>query len=197
MSRGWEGSLETTLVERACQGDVDAFEELVKGRADRVVRLAMAIVADETEARDVAQEAFIAAWRRLAELRDPERFDAWLTRIVVNQARMALRAGRRRRIREIPAAEMASLARNGQVAPPDRPTKPIEGDVGRLAEALDTLDPDRRAILAMHHIEGLSVADIATTLEIPLGTVKSRLFTARQALERALTEPADEPRVGR
>ena len=57
---------------------------------------------------------------------------------------------------------------------------------GRLAEALEALDPDRRAILAMHHLEGRSVADIAATLEIPLGTVKSRLFTARQALADAL-----------
>ena len=189
--------MDTTLVARACHGDVEAFEELVRGRADRVVRLAMAIVADETDARDVAQEAFIAAWRRLSGLRDPDRFDAWLTRIVVNQARMALRTRRRRRIREIPAAEMAGHAGDGQPARPDRSANPIDGDAGRLAEALDTLDPDRRAILAMHHLEGLSVADIATTLEVPVGTVKSRLFTARQALERALAEPADDPRGGR
>jgi RNA polymerase sigma-70 factor (ECF subfamily) len=184
--------LETSLVARARAGDADAFEELVRDRADRVVRLAMAIVADETEARDVAQEAFIAAWRQLKELRDAERFDEWLTRIVVNQARMALRARRRRRIREIPAPEVASLAGDGHLAPPDRSAAPLQGDAGRLVEALDRLDPDRRAILAMHHLEGRSVAEIAATLEIPIGTVKSRLFTARQALERALTAKRDD-----
>jgi RNA polymerase sigma-70 factor (ECF subfamily) len=142
----------------------------------------MAIVADETEARDVAQEAFITAWRQLADLRDADRFEAWLTRIVVNKARMALRSRRRRRVREIPAAEMPELVGEG------RTTATPDGDAGRLAGALDALDPDRRAILALHHLEGWSVAEIAANLEIPVGTAKSRLFAARQALERALAE---------
>jgi RNA polymerase sigma-70 factor, ECF subfamily len=174
--------LEPTLVARACAGDADAFEQLVRERTDRVVRLAMAIVADETEARDVAQEAFITAWRQLSDLRDPDRFEAWLTRIVVNKARMALRSRRRRRVREIPAAEMTTTAAEGRTI--ERP----DGDAGRLADALGALDPDRRAILALHHLEGWSVAEIADTLEIPVGTAKSRLFAARQALERALAE---------
>jgi RNA polymerase sigma-70 factor (ECF subfamily) len=174
--------LEPSLVARACAGDIDAFEQLVRERTDRVVRLAMAIVADETEARDVAQEAFITAWRQLADLRDPDRFEAWLTRIVVNKARMALRSRRRRRVREIPAAELTTTVAEGRTA--DRP----DGDTGRLAGALGALDPDRRAILALHHFEGWSVAEIAATLEIPMGTAKSRLFAARQALARALAE---------
>lgn len=181
MSREVGGTLEPSLVARARAGDVDAFEQLVRERADRVVRLAMAIVADETEARDVAQEAFITAWRQLGDLRDADRFEAWLTRIVVNKARMALRSQRRRRVREIPAAEMTALVGQGRTAMPD-------GDAGRLAGALDALDPDRRAILALHHLEGWSVAEIAANLEIPVGTAKSRLFAARQALERALAE---------
>lgn len=174
--------MEPSLVARARAGDVDAFEQLVQERADRVVRLAMAIVADETEARDVAQEAFIAAWRQLAGLRDPDRFEAWLTRIVVSKARMALRSGRRRRVREIPAAELASLAAE------KRTNSDADRDIGRLTEALGALEPGRRAILALHHLEGWSVAEIATTLEIPEGTAKSRLFAARQALERALAQ---------
>ncbi len=174
--------MEPSLVARACAGDVDAFERLVRERADRVVRLAMAIVADETEARDVAQEAFITAWRQLADLRDPDRFEAWLTRIVVNKARMALRTRRRRRVREIPTAELTTTVAEGRTT--DRP----DDDAGRLAGALDALEPDRRAILALHHLEGWSVAEIAATLEIPVGTAKSRLFAARRALERALAE---------
>jgi RNA polymerase sigma-70 factor (ECF subfamily) len=174
--------LEPSLVARARAGDGDAFEQLVRERADRVVRLAMAIVADEAEARDVAQEAFITAWRQLAALRDEDRFEAWLTRIVVNKSRMALRSRRRRRVREIPASEMTRLAGDA------RTTTAPDGDAGRLAEVLDALEPDRRAILALHHLEGWSVAKIAATLEIPEGTAKSRLFAARQALERALAE---------
>jgi RNA polymerase sigma-70 factor, ECF subfamily len=182
MSREAGGPLEPSLVARARAGDVDAFEQLVRERADRVVRLAMAIVADETEARDVAQETFITAWRQLADLRDEDRFEAWLTRIVVNKARMALRSRRRRRVREIPAAELTTTVAEGHTT--DRPDE----DAGRLAGALDALDPDRRAILALHHLEGWSVAEIAATLEIPVGTAKSRLFAARQALERAFAE---------
>lgn len=174
--------MEPSLVARARAGDVDAFDELVRERADRVVRLAMAIVADETEARDVAQEAFITAWRQLVHLRDPDRFDAWLIRIVVSKARMALRSRRRRRIREIPAAEMPTVAADGRSA------AALDGDARRLRDALGALDPDRRAILALHHLEGWSVAEIAANLEIPVGTAKSRLFAARQALERALAE---------
>ena len=180
--------MDTSLVARACLGDIDAFEELVRDRADRVVRMAMAIVADEADARDVAQEAFVAAWRQLPTLREPDSFDAWLTRIVVNQARMALRGRRRRRIREIPVAEMTNVLRDGDLGPPDRPTLAMAGDAGRLAEALEALDPDRRAILALHHLDGRSVVDIAATLGIPVGTAKSRLFTARQELERALAD---------
>lgn len=174
--------MEPSLVARARAGDLDAFEALVRERADRVVRLAMAIVADEAEARDVAQESFITAWRQLADLRDEDRFEAWLTRIVVNRSRMALRSRRRRRVREIPASEMTRLALEGQT------TRPLDGDAGRLANALEALDTDRRSIVALHHLEGWSVEEIAATLQIPVGTAKSRLFAARQALERALTE---------
>lgn len=182
MFREVGGALEPSLVARARAGDVDAFDELVRERADRVVRLAMAIVADETEARDVAQEAFITAWRQLVHLRDPDRFDAWLIRIVVSKARMALRSRRRRRIREIPAAELPTAVVDGRSMGTD------DGDARRLRDALGALDPDRRAILALHHLEGWSVAEIAANLEIPVGTAKSRLFAARQALERALAE---------
>ena len=129
MSREAGGTLEPSLVARARAGDVDAFEHLVRERADRVVRLAMAIVADETEARDVAQEAFITAWRQLADLRDADRFEAWLTRIVVNKARMSLRSKRRRHIREIPSAELTTLAS-------DRSATAAHADAGSVATLL-------------------------------------------------------------
>ena len=78
---------------------------------------------------------------------------------------------------------MTTLAGEGRTI-----ATPIDSDGGRLAEALEALEPDRRAILALHHLEGWSVAEIAATLEIPVGTAKSRLFAARQALERALAD---------
>ena len=91
--------MERELVERARRGDREAYEELVRRRIDSMVRTARAILGHEADAQDAVQEAFVAAWRRLPGLRDPERFDAWLGRILLNACRMALR--RRRGVREI------------------------------------------------------------------------------------------------
>jgi RNA polymerase sigma-70 factor, ECF subfamily len=152
---------------------------IVHARTDAVYRLSLGIVGDDADARDVTQEAFITAWRQLPSLRDVDRFDAWLYRIALNAARMALRSRGRRRLREI------SLGPEGarRAAAESRAT-----DAGRLETALRQLSVEQREILALHHVDGRSVADIATILEIPTGTVKSRLFTARRALDAALTE---------
>jgi RNA polymerase sigma-70 factor (ECF subfamily) len=149
-------------------------------RIDAIYRLSYAIVGDEADARDATQETFIAAWRRIRELRDPDRFDAWLQRIAVNAARMTLRARGRRRVREIPAGDVAALATAA-----DR-SAPVRSDADLLGAALDTMPPDQRAILVLHHLEGHAVAELADILEIPAGTVKSRLHTARRALQDAL-----------
>ena len=101
--------MDTSLVERARDGDLAAFEMLVEERMAAVYRLSLAIVTDEADARDVVQETFVAAWRHLPRLRDVDRFEAWFGRLVVNQARMALRARRRRRVREIPARDVVQL----------------------------------------------------------------------------------------
>ncbi len=149
-------------------------------RIDAIYRLSYAIVGDEADARDATQETFIAAWRRIRELHDPERFDAWLQRIAVNSARMTLRARGRRRIREIPAGDVVALASAADSHRPER----SDGDL--LGAALDRISTDQRTILVLHHLEGHGVAELAEILGIPTGTVKSRLHTARRALEEAL-----------
>lgn len=95
-----------SLVDLARSGDAAAFESLVRSRMDAVYRLGLAILGDEADAADAVQMTFVAAWQQLPRLRDPDRFDAWLQRVAVNSCRMALRARGRRRIREIPMAEM-------------------------------------------------------------------------------------------
>jgi len=150
---------------------------------DAVYRLALAIAGDEADAADITQDALVAMWKQLPKLRDVARFDAWLHRIVVNTARMAVRGRRRRRIREIPNTELAE-------AGADR-TMPVSPDGRRLAAALTDLDADQRALLALHHLEGRSLAEIGLTLGIPVGTVKSRLFAARRALDAALAREAE------
>ena len=150
-------------------------------RIDAIYRISFAIVGEEADARDATQETFVAAWRRIRELRDPDRFDAWLQRIAVNSARMTLRARGRRRVREIPVGDVAALA-----AVADQATAASRTDADLLGAALDRLPPDQRTILVLHHLEGHGLSELAEILEIPVGTVKSRLHTARRALEAAL-----------
>lgn len=153
---------------------------------DAVYRLTYAILGDEADATDAAQEAFVAAWRQIGRLRDAGRFDAWFRRIAVNAARMTLRARGRRRVREIPASVVADLDRRVD------PRFASHDDAAILGAALRHVAVDQRIILALHHLEHRPVDEIAAILGIPSGTVKSRLHTARRALEAAIdVETAD------
>ncbi|MBA2718491.1 MAG: RNA polymerase sigma factor [Chloroflexi bacterium] len=177
-------AIDRSLIDRARNGDLDAFETIVRARMDDVYRLTSAILGNEADARDAAQETFVAAWRQLARLREPEKFEAWLQRVAVNSARQTHRSRSRRRIREIPSSTVAALADRAAGAPPD--------DAAILDAALARLPVDQRAILVLHHLEGRPIAELASILEIPEGTAKSRLFTARRALADAIR--ADEAR---
>jgi RNA polymerase sigma-70 factor (ECF subfamily) len=150
-------------------------------RIDAIYRISLAITGDEADARDTTQDTFVTAWRKIRDLRNPDRFDAWLQRIAVNTARMTLRARARRRVREIPAGDIAAIATTA-----DRTTPPDRNDGDLLAGALDRLPLEQREILVLHHLEGYGVQELAEILGIPAGTVKSRLHTARHALGAAL-----------
>ncbi len=179
--------LDRSLVDRARRGDLDAFEEIVHARMDTVYRLSFAILGDEAEARDAAQETFITAWRQIGRVRDPARFDAWLQRVAVNAARMTHRARRRRAVREIASSRIGGMPERASAS------RPAEADARTLGAALRRLPVEQRSILVLHHLEGHPVAELAEILEIPVGTVKSRLHTARQALQAAIdAEAADQ-----
>ena len=178
-------AIDRSVIDRARTGDRDAFESIVRARMDAVYRLSFAILGDEADARDAAQETFVAAWREMPRLRDPERFDAWLQRIAVNAARQTIRSSRRRRIREIPSSTVVALAE--RAAPAER------DDAAILDAALATLPVEQRAILVLHHLEGRPLAEIAAILEIPEGTAKSRLFAARRELAAAIAADRREP----
>ena len=141
-------------------------------------RLSFAILGNEADARDAAQEALVGAWRQLRALRDPERFDAWLQRMVVNAARQVIRANSRRRVREVPASTVDALG--SRAAPAGR------DDAAILDLALRTLPVEQRSILVLHHLEGHGLSELAEILAIPVGTAKSRLFAARRALAAAI-----------
>jgi RNA polymerase sigma-70 factor, ECF subfamily len=171
-------AIDRSLIDRARNGDLDAFESIVRARMDAVYRLTSAILGDEADARDAAQETFVAVWRQLRRLREPDKFDAWLQRVAVNASRMMIRSRSRRRIREIPSSSVVALGERAAASPRD--------DAAILDAALATLPVEQRAILVLHHLEGRSLAELAAILEIPDGTAKSRLFAARHALAAAI-----------
>jgi RNA polymerase sigma-70 factor, ECF subfamily len=173
-------AIDRSLIDRARNGDLDAFESIVRARMDAVYRLTSAILGNEADARDAAQETFVALWRQLPRLREPEKFEAWLQRVAVNASRMTIRSRSRRRVREIPSSTVVALTERVAGAPPD--------DAAILDAALATLPVDKRAILVLHHLEGRPLAELAMILEIPEGTAKSRLFAARRALADAIEQ---------
>jgi RNA polymerase sigma-70 factor (ECF subfamily) len=172
---------EHDLVDRARRGDASAFDALVASRLGSTFRLAKAIVGDLGDAEDVTQEAFLQAWRGLPQLRDPARFDAWFGRIVVNAARMRMRGRPKRLTIAIDAIGTPDAAFG-------RADAGIDGvvDADSLQRAIDRLGLEQRTILALHHVEERPLAEIASLLAIPVGTVKWRLHEARAALARAL-----------
>jgi RNA polymerase sigma-70 factor (ECF subfamily) len=186
---GEENPLE--LVRRAQAGDREAFEMLVERHAAETYRLAAAIVG-ETDARDVAQEAFVAAWQQLPGLRDADALAAWLRRITVNRCRNWLRA-RSRRVRP------TSLQTDETAQLPDG-RRDFRGAVEArmvLEPAFDALSVDQRAVLALHYSMGYSIAETADALELRVGTAKSRLNAGLAVLRAAIgpDEAASEPEV--
>jgi RNA polymerase sigma-70 factor, ECF subfamily len=179
------------LVRRAQAGDMEAFEMLVERHAAETYRLAAAIVG-ETDARDVAQETFVAAWQQLPRLRETDAFASWLRRICVNRCRNWLRArSRRGHPTSLQTDEVASLTdahRDFRAAVEARMV---------LEPAFEALSPDQRAVLALHYSMGYSIAETADALELRIGTAKSRLNAALAALRRAIgpDEAATGPEV--
>ena len=168
------------LVERARAGDADAFDQLVREKVDAVYRLALGILGESADARDATQEAFVTAWQKLPTVRDTSKFDGWLNRVTVNACRMALRKKKTvREIRLLPEADFPAADRSRALAQ----AKAVAFD-----KAFEQLSVDQRALLLDHHLDHRSVEELSGRLGVPIGTVKSRLYTARKALESALKE---------
>jgi RNA polymerase sigma-70 factor (ECF subfamily) len=167
------------LVERAKRGDHDAFEALAGPQVSRLDAAARLILRDPELAHDAVQDAFIRAWRNLPALRDPDRFDAWLRRLVVNSC-LDISRRRRRRAIEVDLSPLDAAA-GGDIA----------GDVAdreQLDQALRRLEPEWRAIVVMHYFLGMPLPDVAGALGIPLGTAKSRLHRALGLMRTTLAD---------
>jgi RNA polymerase sigma-70 factor (ECF subfamily) len=164
------------VVTRAMHGDHDAFAALVGLATNRLYSLACLILRDSDRAEDAAQEAIVRAWRELPRLRDPEKFDAWLRKLTVNACFDEARRIHRR-------AEV-SLIRMGERMTPDPSGDFVEHD--RVDRAFRRLPFDQRTVLVLQHHFDLSHGEIADTLGIPIGTVKSRIRYGSAALRASL-----------
>lgn len=183
--RASEASVDSAvaLIERAQAGDHAAFEFVLRPKLQRLLRLSLSIVDNESDARDAVQEASFLAWRELPRLRDPGRFEAWLWQIAINVCRTTLRDRRRSRVREI---QVDSVITATEAAQPGRPFTEDVSTRDSIRRAFRRLDPEKRTILVLHHVEERPIAEIAGLLSIPEGTAKWRLHAARRALTRAL-----------
>jgi RNA polymerase sigma-70 factor (ECF subfamily) len=172
------------LVAAAQNGDREAYVDLIRVRSDRLFSIAQRILRDIDRAEDALQDALVIAWRDLRGVRDPDRFGAWLTRLLVNVCIAQATRERRR-------------TANLRVLPVDGPAAPDElltiADRDLLERGFRRLAPDQRAILVLHHFLGYAPSEIADTLGIPAGTARSRLFNAHRAMRAALE--ADERSV--
>ena len=169
--------MRTGLVERARDGDEDAFTELVDTNGDRCYAIAYRILRDVDRSKDAVQQAFLLAWRELPRLREPERFEAWLYRLLVNACYEEARRHRRWTVR------VRVLPMEGPAAP-DSIVSVDERDA--LERAFQSLSPEQRAVFVMHHHAGLPLASIAEIAGVPVGTVKSRLHHSIHNLRAAL-----------
>ena len=175
--------MQRDLVEHAAAGDQDAFETLVRTSAGRLFATAYRILHDHHLAEDALQQTLATIWDELPRLRDPDRFDAWSYRLIV-RASIAL-AKRERRggpvVRLLPDdADADPIAARG----PDEFGRVADRD--QIERGFRRLTPDQRAILVLQHYNGLSLAEIADVLGIPVGTAGSRLHHATRALRASL-----------
>jgi RNA polymerase sigma-70 factor (ECF subfamily) len=169
------------LVVRAQEGDRDAFASLVHLTSDRLYALASRILRDNDLAEDALQGALIAAWRQLPALRDPDRFEAWVRKVLVHAC---YAEARRRR----------AWTTNVRVLPVDGPAGPDDlisiVDRDALDRAFRRLTVEQRAVFVLHHHQGLPLVEIAETLGIPAGTARSRLHYATRVLRAAIDADA-------
>lgn len=172
---------EILLISRARGGDRDAFGALVEQYRDNVYRLAYRMCGNAYDADEAAQEAFVAAWRALPNFRGDAKFSTWLYRLTTNAAIDVMR--REKRHQTVGDGEMIEVADDA-----DSPQETVERTEQQEAvqEALATLSEEYREVLLLRYMEELDYAEIAEVLQLPSGTVKSRINRAKAALKAAL-----------
>lgn len=189
---GWTevGNREAALIERCAAGEQAACAELVSGHERMVYQLALHLLGDRDEALDLSQEVFFSVFRTIGQFRGQSALKTWIYRIVINQARNRQRWWRRRHKADQVSLDQhvalhGDLRQPGEHMAPDRAYARKEL-AEKLWTALDQLPFDQRTVVVLREIDGLSYDDIAFSLGVAVGTVKSRLTRARQTLRQQL-----------
>lgn len=176
-----------TLIQQACDGDLQAYEQLVQRYESRLIHSLQQMLRSREDALDAAQDAFLSAWRRLDSFREQASFYSWLYRIAVNAAIT------RKRRRKLKTSSLDHAIDASGAAPEDfradaNPSHRSETDetIDLVREALDAISEEFRQPLILKEIDGFSYEEIASVLSIPIGTVRSRIFRARQELTERL-----------
>jgi RNA polymerase sigma-70 factor, ECF subfamily len=181
--------MQRDLILRARTGDQDAFTALAAEAFDRLHRTARLILRSDDAAADAVQDALVSAWLHIRAVRDPDSFDGWLHRLVVRACYREARRNRRHGVIELRLAPL----RVGEEPDAGSPV----ADRDQLERGFSRLSPEHRAVLVVHYYLGLTEGQAAAVLDIPLGTVKSRLSRAMRALRAALDADERAPVLAR
>lgn len=184
-----ERTIDQALIERVQKGDKAAFDVLVLKYQNKIIKLVNRYVRDPDEAMDVAQEAFIKAYRAVDRFRGDSAFYTWMYRIAINTAKNHLVAsGRRPPTGDIDAQDAEQYEGAVGLKEYDTPEHLILRDEIQttIAKAIDELPEDLKTAITLRELEGMSYEEIAQTMECPIGTVRSRIFRARDAIDTKL-----------
>ncbi len=184
-----DNSVDQELVGRVQKGDKKAFDILVRKYQNRVTNLISRYVYDPTETLDVAQETFIKAYRALPNFRGESAFYTWLYRVAINTAKNYLVAkGRRLPLADVDTQEAEQFAGESNLKNYETPEQLLQrDDIERVVtETIEALPEDLRTAITLREIDGLSYEEIAEAMSCPVGTVRSRIFRAREAIEKNL-----------
>lgn len=186
-----EAKVDQLLVERVQKGDKAAFDLLIHKYQHRIVSLISRYVSDPSEALDVAQEAFIKAYRAIGKFRGDSAFYTWLYRIAINTAKNWLVArSRRPPASDIDAVEAEQYDMDSRLKDRSTPENELlrEEIEKTVYDTIATLPEDLRTAIILREMDGMSYEEIATTMECPIGTVRSRIFRAREAIDEKLKQ---------
>ena len=180
------------LLEAVLAGDQTAYRGLVEKYQSRVFSMVYGMVRNREDARDITQEAFVKAYRNLEGFRLESSFYTWLYRIAMN---LSIDHARKRKRREVSGFDESIASRDGDggidaIHHEESPGKALERKqlLGRIMDAMQKLSDDQREVILLREVEGLSYKEIADVMDIPEGTVMSRLFYARKRLQKLLTD---------